>query len=226
MQYEQLVKILKENGDVEKVAFQKKIANTSVPNLGCTIPFLRRLAKNISLEEMQSFPIHEYYEVDLLRSIVIAECKLPFELKSIHLLRFVQTIENWAVCDVPVRIPKEERECYFDLFAGMLSGDKTFVCRYGIVNLMSKFSDEAHINRIFFELPKIQLWGSYYVDMGVAWLIATAMTNCREQTMKFMENEGRNVLSLFAYNRALQKMRDSHCISEEDKKWTRCMKMN
>ncbi len=69
------------------------------------------------------------------------------------------------------------------------------------------------------------MWNDYYVDMAVAWLIATAMVKCRNQTLKYMEGEARSVLSKFAYNTALQKMRDSRRVCDEDKQWTYSLKI-
>ena len=209
MNYSQLLDALKQNSDERHNQFNNVIVNSGVRTIGCTIPFVRRLAKSVTTEEAESFPVHDCYEADLLRGIVVASCKLPFAEKIVHLNAFVQTIENWAVCDSStVKPPRSERELYFAYFCDMLPSDKPFVCRYGIVNLMSGYLDGEHIGKIFAQLSKIAQWGQYYVDMGVAWLLATAMCKCRDETVSYMEGEARNIVSKFAYNKALQKMRD------------------
>ena len=226
MTYETLIQTLWENSDRQFDEFNNKIVNSGVPTIGCKIPFLRKLAKNFTIAEAENFPIHQYFEVDLLRGVVVSTAKLPFADKSVHLLDFAKIIENWAVCDCStVKVPKTESQLYFDLFAGLLSSQQPFVCRYGVVNLMSNYLDEEHIDQVFSVVETITQWGHYYVDMGVAWLVATAMAKCRDKTVEYMLDEGRQVLSKFAYNKALQKMRESFRVSKEDKQWTYTMKI-
>lgn len=227
MPYEQILDTLRQNSNSKLAGFNNKINNSSVPAIGCTLPFVRRLAKQCDVQDAESFPTHEFYEVDLLRGIVVSTCKLPFCDKAPKLRAFAETIENWSVCDSStVKVPQDESELYFEFFCDMLSSPKPFVCRYGTVNLMSNFLDVDRTNVIFEKLSTITQWGHYYVDMGVAWLVATAMAKCREQTIAFMENEGRRVLDKFAYNKALQKMRESFRVSAEDNEWTRRLKIN
>lgn len=226
MTYDNVLQELRQNGNAKPCGFNNNIINSGVPAIGCTIPFVRQLAKRCSLAETANFPVHTFFEVDLLRGITVADCKLPFSQKSLLLAQFAYTIENWAVCDCSVvKVPRAERELYFALFCDMLASDKPFVCRYGTVNLLSNFLDSEHIDAVFAQLRAVTQWGSHYVDMGVAWLIATAMVKCREQTVLYMQTDGRRVLNKFTYNKALQKMRDSYRVSEADKQWTHSVKM-
>ena len=221
MTYEELVHTLKENSDKKFDEFNNKIINSGVKTIGCKVPFVRKLAKSFTVAEVESFPVHQYFEVDLLRGIVVSTGKLPFAEKSVHLLDFAKNIENWAVCDCStVKVPKAESRLYFDFFRSLLPDVQSFVCRYGVVNLMSSYLDEQHVDSVFTALSTITQWGHYYVDMGVAWLVATAMAKCRDKTVAYMEGEGRSVLNKFSYNKALQKMRESFRVSAEDKQWT------
>ena len=226
MIYQDLIQTLRDNSDKQFDEFNNKIINSGVPTIGCKIPFLRKVAKGLTLSEVESFPVHQYFEVDLLRGVVVSTAKLPFAEKSEHLLDFAQTIENWAVCDCStVKVPKAESQLYFDFFASLLTSKQPFVCRYGVVNIMSNYLDDEHIDQVFSVIETITQWGHYYVDMGVAWLIATAMAKCRDKTVEYMQDEGRQVLNKFTYNKALQKMRESFRVSPEDKQWTYTMKI-
>ena len=136
MTYDNVLQELRQNGNAKPSGFNNNIINSGVPAIGCTIPFVRKLAKRCSLAETANFPVHNFFEVDLLRGITVADCKLPFSQKSLLLAQFADTIENWAVCDYSVvKVPRAERELYFALFCDMLASDKPFVCRYGTVNL-------------------------------------------------------------------------------------------
>ena len=226
MEYQTLLQTLRENSNKAYDDFNNPIINSKVATIGCSLPFMRKLAKSFSVEQVEAFPVNAFYEVDLLRGIVVSNSKLPFEEKSRHLLAFAQNIENWAVCDCStVKVTKSERQQYFEFFCSLLPNEQPFVCRYGVVNLLSNYLDEEHIDAVFAALSTITQWGHYYVDMAVAWLVATAMAKCRDATVAFMEGEGRNTLNKFAYNKALQKMRESYRVSPDDKQWTYTMKM-
>lgn len=226
MNYETLIQTLRQNSSKAYDEFNNPIINSKVATIGCSLPFMRKLAKNFTVEEVEKFPVHAFYEVDLLRGIVVSGAKLPFEAKSAHLIEFAKGIENWAVCDCStVKIPKNEREKYFEFFCSLLSDNQPFVCRYGVVNLLSSYLDDEHIEAVFAALTTVTQWGHYYVDMAVAWLVATAMAKCRNATVAYMEGRGRQVLNKFAYNKALQKMRESYRVSPADKQWTYTMKM-
>ena len=226
MNYETLIETLMANSNKSYDDFNNTVINSQVPTIGCTIPFVRKLAKSFTVEEVEELPVHAFYEVDLLRGIVVSNAKLPFEQKSVHLLQFAQLIENWAVCDCStVKVPKGECERYFEFFISLLPSEQPFVSRYGVVNLLSNYLDGEHIASVFGALVTVTQWGRYYVDMAVAWLVATAMAKCRNETVAFMEGDGRQVLNKFAYNKALQKMRESYRVSPEDKQWTYTMKM-
>ena len=226
MNYETLVQTLKENSNRTYDEFNNTIVNSKVSTIGCTLPYMRKLAKGFSVEDVEGFPVHEFYEVDLLRGIVVSNCKLPFEEKSMHLTEFAQNIENWAVCDCStIKVPKTERDKYFEFFVSLLPNEQPFVCRYGVVNLLSNYLDDEHIEGVFEALATITQWGHYYVDMAVAWLVATAMAKCRDATVAYMEGDGKRVLNKFAYNKALQKMRESYRVTPSDKQWTYTMKM-
>lgn len=224
--YKQLVEYLKCNSNSKFDDFNSKIVNSNIATIGCTVPFIRKLAKSVSLDFALSLPINQYVEVDLLHGIVLSNTKLPFEVKSKLLYEFAHTIENWAVCDCSTIKPNAaEKEAYFKFFCELVNSRERFVCRYGVVNLLANYLDDKHIERVFATLGNISIWGEYYVDMAVAWLVATAMAKCRNQTVKYMEGAARSTLNKFAYNRALQKMRDSYRVSDDDKQWTYSLKI-
>lgn len=225
MNYSQLLKELQNNVDVKYKDFNDKIVNANVPSLGCRMPYLRKLAKKLTVEDVVGFPVHTNLETDTLTGMVIANSKLPFVDKAPLLQGFADTIENWAVCDCnTVKVPNAERDDYFAFFLDLAKSDKPFVCRYGVVNLMGSYLDEQYIDDVFAALSTVVCYGHYYVDMAVAWLVATAAAKCRDKTFAYLHGDGRKVLNVFTYNKALQKMRDSYRISAEEKAATYALK--
>lgn len=225
MNYQQIIEILQQNSSEKYRIFNDKITNSGVKSIGATVPFIRKLAKQCTLDEVLCLPTHEFYELDMLKGIVISTCKLPFNTKSAYLLDFAKTLENWAVCDsCSVKVPIKERTDYFEFFCQLAVSKQTFVARYGITNLMDNFLDDNHVETILALLDNVT-FGEYYVDMAVAWLVATAMAKCRDVTFAYMNGKGKTALSAFCYNKALQKMRDSFRISGQDKEWSKSAKM-
>lgn len=225
MQYSQLLAFLKENSSPKTAQFNRRIINSKVPVLGCKIPVIRKAVRLFSptVEEAEHLPCHQFLEVDLFQGIALSQAKLPFEEKSRLLEQFANTLENWAVCDSSTVKVSPKQEDYFQFFSRLATDSVPFVSRYGIVNILSNFTDDQHIQSIFKLLAEVKQ-GDYYVDMAIAWLISVAMVKCRNQTVSFMQEDGRQVLSCFTYNAALQKMRDSFRVSDEDKQWTKSLK--
>lgn len=226
--FDLLVEHFRQNSNKKYSEFNNTIINSSVPALGCTVPFVRKTAAEYKnrVDEVMELPSNVWHEVDMLKGIVVANAKLPFEQKTRLLTAFADTIQSWAICDCStVKIGKVELADYFGYFCNLLVSDKSFVCRYGVVNLMSSYLVETYIKQVFEKLGTINLYGEYYVDMAVAWLLATAMARFPTETKRYMEGDGRSVLNKSTFNKALQKIRDSYRVSDEDKDWTRRVKM-
>ena len=141
--------------------------------------------------------------------------------------QFVPLIDNWAVCDVfcsgakwmgesgkgPKARNKVPREMMWEFLQGYLLGDsrrnlsgsREFEIRFGVVMLMSYFLVPEYLERVFEVLAKVQ-FGDYYVDMGVAWCLATARAKFDLQTQEFVARAGLPAGVMKKYE---QKVRDS-----------------
>lgn len=226
MDYQQILSLFAQNAS-EKHNEYSNVINSKVKSLGCTTPTIRQIAKKLNLvvEEALQLPVNCCYELDFLRGIVVSGAKLKFEDKRKFLLEFASTIENWAVCDCnTVKVPRSERQQYFKFFSSLCADERPFVCRYGLVNLINNYLDGEYVNKTFDVLKNVSQWGNYYVDMACAWLVATAMSKQRNATVAFLTSDAPNVMNVFSYNKALQKIRDSHRVSDEDKLWTKTLK--
>jgi 3-methyladenine DNA glycosylase AlkD len=219
MTIEEIIGYFEEFATPKKREFDTKLYNSSVPCLGCPVPVVRKLAKTLTVEDVLELPYHVYNEVDMLKGIVFGGCKLPLEYKFPLLFDFATHIENWAVCDVcGVKFSVAERQQYFDFFVKLTSDSRPFVVRYGLGGLLSHFLDQKHIEKVLATVENVT-FGHYYVDMMAAWLVATAFAKCPVETRQYLLT-AKNI-STFAYNKALQKIRDSFRVSKEDKEWTR-----
>lgn len=133
--------------------------------------------------------------------------------------QFVPLIDNWAVCDVfcggakwvgePGRGPKScnkvPLEQMWEFLQRYLQGSAEFEIRFGVVMLMSYFLTEEYIERVLLQMEKVRK-GDYYVDMAVAWCLATARAKFDERTQEFVRNA---TLTPSVIKKYEQKVRDS-----------------
>lgn len=133
--------------------------------------------------------------------------------------QFVPLIDNWAVCDVfcggakwvgePGRGPKScnkiPLEQMWEFLLRYLQSSSEFEIRFGVVMLMSYFLTEEYIGKVLLQMEKVRK-GDYYVDMAVAWCLATARAKFDERTQEFVRNA---CLTPSVIKKYEQKVRDS-----------------
>ena len=130
--------------------------------------------------------------------------------------RYVPVLDNWAVCDSycahakwMVRADKEVLWAFLQRWFG--SG-REFEVRFAVVVAMTYFLNEEWLDRVFQRIdsidfsrikskyktvkgkPKVAQQGAvqgtepYYVRMGVAWLLASALAKFPNQTRTFVRS--------------------------------------
>ena len=146
--------------------------------IGVRTPVLRAFAKKFSkTEEAEQFMTelpHKYYEENNLHMMLIGQIKGYDECIS-ELEKFLPYIDNWATCDSP--LPKcfdKNKEDVPERAKNWIATDATYVKRFGMGVMMRLFLDED------FKEEYIQLVASvkseeYYVNMMIAWYMATAL---------------------------------------------------
>lgn len=168
-----------------------------------------------------------YFEEIMIIGMVINLAAAGQEERLQLVEQFVPLIDNWAVCDVfcggakwvgePGKGPKARqrvpRERVWELLQGYLLGDternlsgrEEFEIRFAVVMMMSYFLTDEWQPRVFDALRKVH-FGAYYVDMGVAWCLATARAKFDLQTREFVARAGFPMGVMKKYE---QKVRDS-----------------
>ena len=84
-------------------------------------------------------------------------------------------------------------------------GNREFEIRFGVVMLMSYFLTEEYIGEVLLQMEKV-CKGDYYVDMAVAWCLATARAKFDAKTQEFVRNA---TLTSGVIKKYEQKVRDS-----------------
>lgn len=216
--YRQFLKDLILLQDETYKKFNFKLIFTHYKKIGIRMPLLKELAKKIEKEDLVSFLEivgDTYYEEILLEGLVIARIK-NVEQSLFYFERYIEKIDNWALCDYVVsdmKIVKENRELYFKRIKKYVKSDDEYRVRVGLVLLLDYYIEKQYLDRIFKFCNSIKL-DSYYVNMAIAWLISECFVKEKERTIAFLEH---NKLNKFTQNKAISKIRDSTRVRASDK---------
>ena len=176
--------------------------------IGIRTPMLRKFAKEFAktpeAEEFLQVLPHRYYETCL------AEVK-----------KFLPYINNWATCDLPAPkcFAKHREELLPEIRSWIASGE-TYTIRYGIGLLMSFYLDEA-FEPEYLELAAGVRSEEYYVNMMIAWYLATALAKQWEATIPYLEERR---LPEWVHRKTIQKAVESYRITPEQKVYLKSLR--
>ncbi len=220
--YRELVGFLRGQRDEKYAKFNKGLIPGEFEMIGVRMPVLRKLGKEIARGNWREYLGCEKdwrcHEEVMLEGLVISELKVDYEEAVGLMWDFSGKAFNWAItdCFVNDRFLRRYVERFWeeevDRYLG--AGDVWRV-RIGLLVLQTYYLREDYIERVLEKVLRIKS-GEYYVEMMMAWLIATAMVKCRDATVGFLEREGGR-LSVNVRKFAGQKVRDSYRVSGEDK---------
>ena len=192
--------------------------------IGIRTPILRKFAMEFrKTEESRQFlkelP-HQYYEENNLHMMLIS-AERDYEICLEQVKAFLPYIDNWATCDLPLPkcYVKHKEELIFEIEQWMASG-KTYTIRYGIGVLMQLYLDEDF-------RPEYLEWvisvrsEEYYVNMMIAWYLATALAKQWDATIPYLEEKR---LSEWVHKKTIQKAIESYRITPEQKVYLRSLR--
>jgi len=193
--------------------------------IGVRIPILRKLAKeyikdpesNLFLKDLP----HKYYDENILHALLISEIK-DYDSCIKYLEEFLTYIDNWAVCDIlSPKVFKNHKEELLAKIKEWSASKQTYVCRFGIVMLMSHYLDSDY-KKEYLEIPALIHLDDYYINMMIAWFFATALAKRWEDTVIYLEE---NKLDVWVHNKTIQKACESYRITPEKKKYLKTLKV-
>ena len=146
--------------------------------------------------------------------INLAKCSLDERLAMLG--RYVPVLNNWAVCDSYCAHAKwmlrADKEALWAFLQPRFCSEREFEVRFAVVVAMCYFLEEKWLDKVFERInrldfgrikskyktvkgkPKVAQQGTvqgaepYYVRMGVAWLLATALAKFPDATRAFVHS--------------------------------------
>ncbi len=192
--------------------------------IGIRTPVLRKYTKEYAQREeakafLQDLP-HHYYEENNLHMLLITSIK-EYEKCLEEVEKFLSYIDNWATCDFPAPkcFAKHKEELLPHIKCWIVSRE-TYTIRYGIGMLMRLYLDED-FKPEYAELVAAVTSDEYYVNMMIAWYMATALAKQWEAIIPYVEEHR---LSDWVHRKTIQKAIESYRITDEQKGYLRSLR--
>ena len=209
--------------------------------IGVRVPTMRKIAKEfvssatpVELDKFLDKLPHKYFEENQVHLFVVERIK-DFDECLARIEQFLPYIDNWAVCDgkSPKALLKDEARFYAKI-CEWLKSTKPYTVRFGVNMLMAFFLDDrfdksqlklvaAIDENLFDDAGRAECpTDRYYVQMVVAWYMATALAKQWDATFPYIK--GRK-LSPWIHNKTIQKACESYRITDAQKKVLRGLKL-
>lgn len=216
--YQEYLNYLFSFKDEKYIEFNQKLIFTKYLMIGVRMPVLRKIAKDISKGDIDSFLSlcqYKYYEEVLIVGFILGNIK-DLNILEKYLDNFLLKIDDWAICDSfcnSLKIVSLNKEYFWVKIDDFLKRKEEFVVRVGIILLLNFYIDKDYINKILKKIDQIKR-DEYYINMAIAWLISECFVKKKEITLKYLKN---NNLSKFTQNKAISKIKESYRVNYEDK---------
>lgn len=187
--------------------------------IGIRVPVLRKYAKSIAGTELSEKFIkelpHRYYEENNLHMMLITRIK-DYDRCISEIERFLPYIDNWATCDFPApKCFENHKEELLPVIKRWIASGETYTIRYGIGMLMRLYLD-ADFDPEYVKLVAEVKSDEYYVNMMIAWYMATALAKQWDAVIPYIEEHR---MSDWVHRKTIQKAVESYRITDEQKKY-------
>ncbi len=193
--------------------------------IGVRTPVLRKFAKEINksdlkAEFLKTLP-HKYYEENNLHAFLIEQIKDYDECVS-ALDTFLPYVDNWATCDMMTpKILGKKPDKLYPKIREWIKSSHTYTIRFGIVTLMKFFMNDR-LDEKYLKLILSIKSDEYYVNMAIAWYIATALASNWDMVIPYIEKQK---FDKWIHNKSIQKAIESYRITPEQKNYLKSLKI-
>lgn len=187
--------------------------------IGIRVPMLRKYAKSIAGTELSEKFIkelpHHYYEENNLHMMLITRIK-DYDRCISEIERFLPYVDNWATCDFPTpKCFENHKEELLPVIKRWIASSETYTIRYGIGMLMRLYLD-ADFDPEYVKLVAEVKSEEYYVNMMIAWYMATALAKQWDAVIPYIEEHR---MSDWVHRKTIQKAVESYRITDEQKRY-------
>lgn len=193
--------------------FSASLIPNAGPILGVRISVLRPLAKKIAAqggaEAFLTLRTAESMEETMLRGLLIAGLKKPFDEQLSFVRAFIPQIDNWAVCDtfaMSLKSLRKQPQAFWDFLRPYFDSPAVYDIRFAVVSYLAHYSKDPEKTDWFFNRIPLIKSDDYYVNMAVAWALAEGLVHSFETTHAFLK---RGKVSADIKKKAIQKGIDS-----------------
>ena len=192
--------------------------------IGVRTPSLRAYAKKFGKTDnvsafLEVLP-HKYYEENNLHGLLIEQIKAyPSCIAALD--RFLPYIDNWATCDmIALRTVKNHLDIFIQEVCRWITSDHPYIVRFGIGMLMRYYLDEQFKPEYPKKVAEVKS-DEYYVNMMIAWYLATALAKQWEATIPYLEERR---LPEWVHRKTIQKAVESYRITPEQKVYLKSLR--
>ena len=189
--------------------------------IGIRMPVLRKFTREFAKTPEAEYFLrdlpHRYYEENNMHMMIVSWIK-DYGMCLSELERFLPYVNNWATCDLPAPkcFAKHKEELLLEI-RRWIASEKTYTIRYGIGMLMNFYLDED-FSPEYLKLAADVRSEEYYVNMMIAWYLATALAKQWEATIPYLEERR---LPEWIHRKTIQKAIESYRITPEQKVYLR-----
>jgi len=216
--YQKYVEYLKSCKDQDYKRFHESIlGGTNLELIGIRVPKMRCIAKEIlkgNVKEYLEYFDIKYYEELMIYGFVLSSSE---EYIDKYLYRFINKIDNWAICDSfcsSLKIVNKKQGKYWIYFTSLIDLEKEFQTRVSIVIMLNYYLNDNYIDRVLNIVSSINS-DSYYINMAISWLLSVAIINYQDKVIKLLDSKK---LNKFVVNKTISKIQDSYRIDKNVKK--------
>ena len=191
--------------------------------IGVRLPVIKKYAKDLPekdrLEFLNDLP-HQYHEENILHAFILSNMK-DYNTFLNYVNEFLPYVTNWSVCDTICNknLTKYRPQLIKEIYKWLRSKELDRV-RYAVKCLMNYYLGDDFKEEHLLKVREVKL-DDYYVEMMIAWYLATGLAKNYESFIKVLEE---NWFSKSIHNKAIQKAVESFRVIDEHKQYLKKLK--
>lgn len=182
------------------------------PFLGVRIPDIKKLVKEVPLENFKDFLDQEPLAIEevLARGFLIA--RLPYQEMLKYYDSQIKLLDNWCTVDTFCaslrKVIKHHESDFLDQkVEKLLQSKNEFATRTGLVSLLDFYVNSDYLALIFDRTERLKNRDEYYVKMGLAWLLTECFIKFPDETYAYLKVAK---LPKWTLNKTISKICDSY----------------